>query len=426
MLVASCLVCALALSGTSAADEAALTPVGDGLSELREAFTAAEGKARVVIVVSERSAAAKKAMRGFRVDTLPAVSSADLAVFAVWIPERDGDPEADAAREATRVAEPRLRAFWSDDAAALDPFRASLSRSSGVDPGEMPRSGLFAVYPASARWEKESPSPVFWTHVEKKLKGAHPPLELSALRAAIEAQLTPEPEDVASIPTESRLAGGDADRRYFIHGPIVPESARPKAGHPLLVVLPGGSGTADFRAFVKRIGRSGAGKEWLVAQLVSKKWTESQYSVWPTARSRVSGQRFSTEEFIDSVIEEVVRLRSIDRDRIVVLAWSSSGPAVYAHALGRAGRVPVSRYFVSQSVFHPAVLPALTGAKGKRFFLHHSRTDETCAFVDSERARDQLSPAGATVSLVEYEGGHGWHGDMFGQIRSGLEWLEKK
>ena len=41
-------------------------------------------------------------------------------------------------------------------------------------------------------------------------------------------------------------------------------------------------------------------------------------------------------------------------------------------------------------------------------------------------AQAKLSKAGGAVTLVTYEGGHGWHGDVFGTIRAGFEWLEKE
>jgi predicted esterase len=40
-------------------------------------------------------------------------------------------------------------------------------------------------------------------------------------------------------------------------------------------------------------------------------------------------------------------------------------------------------------------------------------------------AKNQLSKAGAAVTLTDYAGGHGWQGDVFGNIRSGIEWLEQ-
>jgi predicted esterase len=40
-------------------------------------------------------------------------------------------------------------------------------------------------------------------------------------------------------------------------------------------------------------------------------------------------------------------------------------------------------------------------------------------------AEKQLSKEGAAVKLVEYEGGHGWRGNTFDDVRAGMEWLEK-
>lgn len=33
---------------------------------------------------------------------------------------------------------------------------------------------------------------------------------------------------------------------------------------------------------------------------------------------------------------------------------------------------------------------------------------------------------GADVLLSCYEGGHGWHGKIYDDVRSGIEWLEKR
>ena len=39
-------------------------------------------------------------------------------------------------------------------------------------------------------------------------------------------------------------------------------------------------------------------------------------------------------------------------------------------------------------------------------------------------ARDELREHGAVVKFTEYSGGHGWRGNVFGNIRKGVEWLE--
>jgi predicted esterase len=44
----------------------------------------------------------------------------------------------------------------------------------------------------------------------------------------------------------------------------------------------------------------------------------------------------------------------------------------------------------------------------------------------AKQGKEALEKAGAQVTLVEYAGGHGWRGDMFGEMRKGVEWLEEK
>jgi len=41
-------------------------------------------------------------------------------------------------------------------------------------------------------------------------------------------------------------------------------------------------------------------------------------------------------------------------------------------------------------------------------------------------ARDELKKNGAVVELATYEGGHGWHGNVFADIRTGIAWLQEK
>ena len=77
------------------------------------------------------------------------------------------------------------------------------------------------------------------------------------------------------------------------------------------------------------------------------------------------------------------------------------------------------------SVFWKSKLSDLKKAKGHPYFLDHSRDDRTCPFRFAEEARDTLRKHGASVKMVTYKGGHGWHGDAFGRIRGGIEWLEK-
>jgi len=79
-------------------------------------------------------------------------------------------------------------------------------------------------------------------------------------------------DDVANVPSEERVVGGDPAMRTFPHG----GEKAPKKGYRLLVVLPGGSGAADFEPFGKRLWKNALSEEYLVAQLVAPRWSDEQ------------------------------------------------------------------------------------------------------------------------------------------------------
>ena len=68
-------------------------------------------------------------------------------------------------------------------------------------------------------------------------------------------------------------------------------------------------------------------------------------------------------------------------------------------------------------------LPPLETAKGHIYYLLHSPDDKVCPFSHAEQAKVELTEAGATVRLDTYDGGHGWHGDVYGNIQRGISWL---
>ncbi len=224
---------------------------------------------------------------------------------------------------------------------------------------------------------------------------------------------------VPSDPTFA--AGGDARKRFFLLGPKTEKA--PKRGYGLLLVLPGGDGSTAFHPFVKNVFENAVGEGWLLAQPVAVKWTEDQQIVWPTAKSKASKMKFTTEELIAAVVKEVGEKHDLDPRRIFTLSWSSSGPACYAASLAKG--TPVTGSFVAMSVFKPDYLPSLGAAKGHAYYIYHSKEDRVCPFRMAEDAREKLEEKGAEVEFRTYEGGHGWHGDVFGDIRAGLAWLER-
>lgn len=234
-------------------------------------------------------------------------------------------------------------------------------------------------------------------------------------------ELFAQADDVADIASEERRVGDDEHKRYFLIGSRRVEQ-QPKAGFGLIVILPGGSGSADFHPFVKRIYKNSFPPGFLAAQPVAVKWTESQKVVWPTAILPVEKMQFTTEEFVASVIDDVDKQHKLDPRRVFTLSWSSSGPAAYAISLANK---KVAGSFIAMSVYQPDLLPPLESSKGRGYFLYHSPDDRVCPFRMAEQAVKDLDKAGGKVKLLTYAGGHGWRGPLYDNIRDGIDWLEQ-
>jgi predicted esterase len=223
-------------------------------------------------------------------------------------------------------------------------------------------------------------------------------------------------------PVQDLRANGQKQMRYFLIGPAKGEP--PKPGYRLLLVLPGGDGSAEFRPFVTNILQNALSEKYLVAQLVAPKWREDENrTVWPTEKNPDAKMAFTSEKFVNVVVEQVKTKQKIDVRHVYALGWSSGGPAAYAAALRE--KTPITGAFVAMSVFKPEQLPPAKNAKGRAFYILHSPQD-FIAMRFPQQAKDMLAKAGANVTLVTYEGGHGWHGDVFGMIRSGIEWLDEQ
>lgn len=228
-------------------------------------------------------------------------------------------------------------------------------------------------------------------------------------------------EDVADVSSQDLRAGKDENKRYFLIGPAA-RAKGPVDGYGLILILPGGSGNADFHPFAKRIYKNAVPPGYVAAQPVAVKWTDRQEVVWPTAKLKAAGMKFTTEQFIEAVIDDVAARHQIDPARVFTLAWSSSGPAAYAISLTSK---KVTGSLVAMSVFKPDQLPMLKLAKGHGYYLYHSPDDQMCPYRLAEQAEKELTKAGAKVSMKTYAGGHGWRGPLYEDIREGIGWLEK-
>jgi predicted esterase len=228
---------------------------------------------------------------------------------------------------------------------------------------------------------------------------------------------------VADIRAKEYVLDEAGQLRYFLIA-AKGDLAKPQEGYKLLIVLPGGDGSADFQPFVKRIYKHALTRDYLVMQLIAPKWSPGQVIVWPTAGSPVASMKVPTEQMISRAVDNLGKRTALDKRKIFVLAWSSGGPAAYAAAL--AENTPITGSFIAMSVFKPRDLPPLRNGKGHVFHLLHSPDDPICPFRMAEAARDELSAVGADVELATYSGGHGWRGDVFGAIRTGLAQLDAK
>jgi predicted esterase len=228
-------------------------------------------------------------------------------------------------------------------------------------------------------------------------------------------------DDVADISSEKLFAAGDRNKTYFIIG-ASNEKPVPEEGFGLVIIMPGGDGSADFNPFVRRIYRYSLPQTYLVAQPVAVKWTPQQQIGWPTKKNKVPEQKFSTEEFVEAVIKDVRTKYKLNDKHIFTLSWSSSGPAAYAISLQE--KKSVTGSFIAMSVFRPDWFPPLKNAASHAYFLYHSPDDKVCPFWMAQRAENVLEQNGAETKLVTYEGGHGWHGNIYDNITGGIEWLE--
>ncbi|MEM7312026.1 MAG: hypothetical protein AAF497_02625 [Planctomycetota bacterium] len=199
---------------------------------------------------------------------------------------------------------------------------------------------------------------------------------------------------------------------------------RPKNGFRVLVVMPGGDGSGQFTPFVKRIFKHALNKNYLIVQLIAPKWSADQVIVWPTRRASTKGMDVPMEEFAELALSDVRKRIKVDEQRIFSLAWSSGGPAAYAMGLNK--KSSITGTFAAMSVFKLDSTPLIKNAKGRAFYILHSKDDRVCPYRMAENAKNSLKENGGFVRMKTYEGGHGWQGDVYGNIRDGVTWLEKQ
>lgn len=243
------------------------------------------------------------------------------------------------------------------------------------------------------------------------------------MAAVLIASLAGAQDDLADVSDKAYRAGGNG-KMLYIEIEANPPAAEPAAGYKLLLVLPGGDGSRDFMPFVKRIYKYALSSDYIVEELVAPKWAKSEQVVWPTAIDGAAASKFAAEKFIAAVVDDAAKRRKIDRRHVFALGWSSGGPAVYAASL--AEKPALTACMPAMSIFYPGTFPPLERAKGRAYCILHSPDDQVCKFELAQQAQSKLAAAGAKVKLIEYPGGHGWQGDVFGNIGAGIAWMEEQ
>jgi len=223
-----------------------------------------------------------------------------------------------------------------------------------------------------------------------------------------------------TMPDREATVAGDARRTIFVTGPK-PGDVEPAAGWGLVLVLPGGDGSAEFRSWVRERYDEWVDAGFVFVELVAPKWSGSARLVWPTAVSKPPELAFTTEEFADGAVAEVETSLKVDRRRVIAVSWSSSGPACWRMLTTRSSAV--TGHLIAMSVFIAKDLEPLANGKQRPLFLLHSPQDETCPIALAERGRDAAKKAGLRVEWATYEGGHGWHGGSEDEVRRGLHWI---
>lgn len=250
--------------------------------------------------------------------------------------------------------------------------------------------------------------------------GAHGRHAMTAILLCLAASAG-VPTAQAELVAEDLHAGDAPAMRYILLRPA-DDAEMPADGYGLVIVLPGGDGGERYGPFVRRLAEEAVGPGCLVAELVAPELRPGDV-VWPVAGQAEAAEtdRPATEEFVEAVIADVAGRYEVDGSGVFLLAWGEAGPAAYASAL-REG-TSVRGAFVAMSPFEPKGLQPLSRAAGKAFYLYHSREDKVYPFSIAKGAQWSLAGNGARVQLADYPGGHGWHGDIAADVRTGMAWL---
>ena len=227
---------------------------------------------------------------------------------------------------------------------------------------------------------------------------------------------------ITDVNSKECFAGGDNNKKYFLIN-AGDDTTVPGYGFGLVVVLPGETGGADQLDFVKELYKDSLDKKFVVAQLVAVRWDRKQKITWPTETNKVEGQLFSTEEFIEAVIEDVRDKYKINNQRIFTLCWDNSGQACYTASVRK--DTPITGSLIVMSDFQIDWLGDIKNVKGKAYYIIHSVADNIYPIEMPQLAYKLIADSGGIVTMETYKGGHGWQGNSLKMIKLGMRWLRK-
>lgn len=234
--------------------------------------------------------------------------------------------------------------------------------------------------------------------------------------------VSPGQEIDPKIFTQERTVSTNANQKYFL---IEHKStADPRKPRGLILILPGGPGSADFLPFCANVlTLYGISDDFVAAELVAPQWRKDENRVvWPSNAFPEPQAKFTSEQFVDEVTRDICKVRNIDERYIFTLGWSSSGHVLYSLSISNP---KIRGSIIAMSRFFPQRLGKLDEARGKNYFLYHSPEDQICPFSEAQLAEKTLAEHGAKVKLVSYKGGHGWVPNTYycDHIKEGIEWL---
>lgn len=221
---------------------------------------------------------------------------------------------------------------------------------------------------------------------------------------------------------------GDPQRAYWLvcpaYVPSPDETAGTRHRFGLVVALASDGDGDNLVPYWIDAGQKALNDQYYIAVPIAPQGARSAALPWAMEKSRAGGATLSTESFTKEIVEDVASTIALDRNRCFLHGMGESGLATYACSLTES--TPFHGFYILTSGFHSAQLPALTRAKGRRYYIQNSPQDKTAPAWQAAAGGEMLSKQGAVVKLVSVDGEHGYkfEGDPWKPIHDAIGWLE--